>query len=105
MARLPMTPHDLTVTLSNTSATYFQLDFVPKLIFNTKPLLQTEGRLRRDYGYKKDIHSMKTSKVKRSARLNSWRKILKNGVFTRSDQMPNNLPRVTCCALGRIGDS
>ncbi|KAK9100650.1 hypothetical protein Scep_024080 [Stephania cephalantha] len=43
--------------------------------------------------------------VKRSARLNSWWKNTPNGVFTRSDRMPDSLPRVTYCALGRIRDS
>ncbi|KAK9104924.1 hypothetical protein Scep_021768 [Stephania cephalantha] len=43
--------------------------------------------------------------VKRSARLNSWWKNTQKGVFTRSDRTPDNLSRVTCCAVGRIGDS
>ncbi|KAK9094454.1 hypothetical protein Scep_025923 [Stephania cephalantha] len=39
------------------------------------------------------------TKVKRSARLNSWRKNTENGVFTCSDRMPNSLPRSTRCTL------
>ncbi|KAK9166760.1 hypothetical protein Scep_001951 [Stephania cephalantha] len=51
------------------------------------------------------IESYINFQVKRSARLNSWRKNTQNGVFTRSDWTPGYLPRVTCCAMGRIGDS
>ncbi|KAK9104854.1 hypothetical protein Scep_021698 [Stephania cephalantha] len=43
--------------------------------------------------------------VKRSAQLNSWRKNTQNGVFTCNDRMPDSLPRVTRCAVGRIGDN
>ncbi|KAK9157909.1 hypothetical protein Scep_004483 [Stephania cephalantha] len=43
--------------------------------------------------------------VRRSARLNSWPENTQNGVFTRSGWTPDNLPRVTCCAVGRKGDS
>ncbi|KAK9107456.1 hypothetical protein Syun_023467 [Stephania yunnanensis] len=42
--------------------------------------------------------------VKQSARLNSWRKNTRNGVFTCSDLMPDSLPRNTRCAVGRIAD-
>ncbi|KAK9100880.1 hypothetical protein Scep_024310 [Stephania cephalantha] len=54
-----------------------------------------EGETSRDHGFM----------VKRSAQLNPGRKNTQNGVFTCSDQMPEDLPRVTCCAAGRIGDS
>ncbi|KAK9098458.1 hypothetical protein Syun_025503 [Stephania yunnanensis] len=43
--------------------------------------------------------------VKRSARLNSWRKNTQNGVFTCSDRMSDSLPRITRCAVGQIADS
>ncbi|KAK9128355.1 hypothetical protein Syun_017152 [Stephania yunnanensis] len=43
--------------------------------------------------------------VKWSLRLNSWWKNTQNGVFTRSDWTPDNLSRVTCYAVGRIGNS
>ncbi|KAK9160748.1 hypothetical protein Syun_007089 [Stephania yunnanensis] len=28
-----------------------------------------------------------------------------NGLFTCSDQMPDSLPRFTCCTVGKIGDN
>ncbi|KAK9101066.1 hypothetical protein Scep_024496 [Stephania cephalantha] len=55
--------------------------------------------------YEKDMPRYGNSaKVKRSARLNSWRKNTQNGVFTCSDRMPDSLSRVTRCAVGRIED-
>ncbi|KAK9148650.1 hypothetical protein Scep_007407 [Stephania cephalantha] len=43
--------------------------------------------------------------VKRSVRLNSWRKNTQNGVFTCSNMMPDSLPRFTRCAVDKIGDN